>query len=151
MEVILIQDVEGLGRRGDKAQVAPGYARNFLFPRGLALAATSAGAKRFAELERQRLAKANRERREAEQLATVLRKVTVQIPVQVGEEDRLFGSVTSADIAQALAEAGHKVDRRAILLEEPIKTLGVYTIRLRLHPEVEGKVKVLVKPKAVTE
>jgi large subunit ribosomal protein L9 len=148
MEVILIQDVEGLGRRGDKAQVAPGYARNYLFPRGLALAATSAGAKRFAELERQRAAKANRERREAEKLAEALKKVTVQIPVQVGEDDRLFGSVTSADIAEALEAAGHKVDRRAIQLEEPLKTLGVYSIKLKLHPEVETKIKVLVKPKA---
>jgi large subunit ribosomal protein L9 len=150
MQIILTQDVEGLGKKGDRATVADGYARNYLFPRELALEATSAGAKLFDELERQRAAVANREHREAEKLADKLKHVNVQISVQVGEDDRLFGSVTSADIAQVLKEQGIELDRRAIQLEEPLKVLGVYSVRVKLHSEIEAKVKVLVKPQGTT-
>lgn len=150
MQIILTQDVEGLGKKGDRATVADGYARNYLFPQELALEATSAGAKLFDELERQRAALANRERREAEKLADRLKHVNVQISVQVGEDDRLFGSVTSADIAQVLKEQGIELDRRSIQLEEPLKVLGVYSVRVKLHSEIEAKVKVLVKPQGTT-
>lgn len=146
MQIILTQDVEGLGKKGDRAAVAAGYARNYLFPRQLALEATSSGAKLFDELERQRAARANRERREAQKQADKLKHVSVQIAVQVGEDDRLFGSVTNADIAQALKEQGIELDRRAIQLEEPLKVLGVYNVKVKLHSEIEAKVKVLVKP-----
>jgi large subunit ribosomal protein L9 len=151
MQIILTQDVEGLGKKGDRATVADGYARNYLFPRELALEATSAGAKLFDELERQRAARTNRERREAEKLADRLKHVNVQISVQVGEDDRLFGSVTSADIAQVLKEQGIELDRRAIQLEEPLKVLGVYSVKVKLHSEIEAKVKVLVKPQGTTQ
>jgi len=146
MEVILVQDVEGLGRQGDKASVAAGYARNYLFPKRLALEATSTGARRFGEIQRQQAARTNRERRDAQKLADRLSQVSVQIPVQVGEDDKLFGSVTSADIAGALKEQGISIDRRGIQLEEPLKVLGVYTISIKLYPEVEAKIKVLVRP-----
>lgn len=147
MEIILTRDVEGLGKRGERATVADGYARNFLFPQQLALEATSAGAQRFGELERQRAARDNRDRREAEKLAAHLADVSVQIPVQVGEDDKLFGSVTSADIAEALKREGVEIDRRAIQLEEPLKVLGVYNVAVKVHSEIEAKIKVLVKPK----
>jgi large subunit ribosomal protein L9 len=146
MEIILIQDVEGLGKQGSRAHVAAGYARNFLFPKKLAMEATSAGARRFAEIERQKAALTSRQRREAEKLSERLRSVKVQVSVQVGEDDRLFGSVTAADIAAALKEQGIDLDRRTLQLEEPLKALGVYTIKVRLHPEVESKFKVLVRP-----
>ncbi|MBU1702385.1 MAG: 50S ribosomal protein L9 [Candidatus Eisenbacteria bacterium] len=146
MDIILIQDVEGLGKQGDKTQVAPGYARNFLFPMKLALEATSTGARQFAELDRQRIAQVNRARRDAQKLADRLKSISLQIAVQVGEDDKLFGSVTSADIAQALADEGIEIDRRTIQLEEPLKVLGVYTVKVKLHPEVDSKVKVLVRP-----
>ena len=127
MDIILTQNVEGLGKRGDKAQVAAGYARNYLFPKKYALEATSTGARQFAELDRQQIAQGNRARKEAQKLADRLKSVSLQIAVQVGEDDRLFGSVTNADIAQALAEQGVEIDRRTIQLDEPLKVLGVYT------------------------
>jgi large subunit ribosomal protein L9 len=148
MEVILLEDVEGLGRRGDRRSVAPGFARNLLLPRKLAIPATSAGAKVFEETERIRRTRGEKEHREAEALARRLEKVSLTIPVQVGEDDRLFGSVTSQDIIDALKQEGFAIERRRVQLEDPIKVLGVYKVDLRLHPEVNVPLKVWVTKQA---
>ena len=144
MQVILLEDVHGLGRRGDQVKVMRGYARNFLLPRKLALEATSAGARVFQEHERVRVIQEDRMRHVAEKEAAKLDKLTVTMKVQAGEDGKLFGSVTSADLSAALAEQGHTIDKRNVLLEEPLKELGVYHVRMKVFKEVEGKVRVLV-------
>jgi len=148
MDVILLEDVRGVGRRGEKVKVADGYARNFMIPKKLAIAATGAGASIFAEAERQRQRRDQKARREAEQAAGRFTDVAVHIPVEVGEEDRLFGSVTSADIAEELKGQGIEVDKRKIGLDEPLKALGVYTVPIKLFQDVEAKIKVWVVKKS---
>jgi large subunit ribosomal protein L9 len=144
MDVILLDNVHGLGRRGDKVKVVRGYARNFLLPRNLALEATSAGARVFQERERVRRIAENRMRHAAEKQAAKLNKLTVTIKVQAGDDGKLFGSVTNADIAGALGELGHDTDKRNVLLPEPLRELGVYHVRVKIFQEVEGRVRVLV-------
>ena len=144
MEVILRADVPKLGHRGDVVKVADGYARNYLFPRKLAVAATS-GNKKVVEQEKAAAVRREAtERGEAEQLAGQLAQVTVTIARKTGESDHLFGSVTSLDIAEALEAKGYHVDRRKIQLEEPLKNLGEYEVPLRLHREVSTNLKVQV-------
>jgi large subunit ribosomal protein L9 len=147
MQVILLENVDGVGGRGDRVKVSAGYARNFLIPNRLAISAAGSGAKIFSEVERQRTVRGHKLRKEAEGLAGRFAGVSVHIPMEVGEEDRLFGSVTSADIAEHLAAQGIEVDKRKIQLEEPLKQLGVYTVAVKLAPEVEGKIKVWVEKK----
>jgi large subunit ribosomal protein L9 len=147
MEVILLENVKRLGERGDKVKVADGYARNYMIPNRLAIAATDAGAKIFAEVQRQRARRGQREKKEAQEVAKRFEGISVHIPMEVGEDDRLFGSVTSADIAAHLKEQGIEVDKRRIHLEEPLKQLGVYNVPIKLAHEVEGKVKVWVVKK----
>lgn len=144
VKVILLKDVDGLGQAGEVVQVAPGFARNFLIPQRQALVATDANVAQFESQRRQHQAAAERERRAAEILAKQIEKDSLTAQVRVGEEDRLFGSVTAQNIADLLAEKGYQIDRRAIELEEPIRTLGVYNINLRLHPEVTAVVKLWV-------
>lgn len=144
MELILLEDVYGLGRRGDKVKVVRGYARNFLLPRNLALEATSAGARVFQERERVTSIQKNRTRNAAEKEAALLNKLTLTISVQAGEDGKLFGSVTSADIAEELARNGHTVDKRTILLDETLRELGVYHVRIKLFQDVEAKVRLFV-------
>lgn len=144
MEVILLEDVEGLGRRGERRSVAPGYARNLLLPRKLAIPATSAGARLFEEAERTRRVRGEKEKREAEHLARQLEKVSLTIPAQVGEDDKLFGSVTSQDLVEALQQQGFTVERRRIQLEEPLKVLGVYKVDVRLHADITVPIRVWV-------
>jgi large subunit ribosomal protein L9 len=144
MEVILLHDVQGLGSRGDRKSVASGYARNFLLPRKLALPATSAGAHMFEEGERIRQVRHQKERRQAEALAHRLEKLSVTVHAQVGEDDKLFGSVTAQDIAEAAQAAGFEIDRRQIQLEEPLRALGVYRVDVKLHPEVMVPIKLWV-------
>ncbi len=145
MEIILLEEVDGLGRRGDKVVVSRGYARNFLLPRKLALAATSAGARIFMESERIKQSRQDRLRVAAEKLATKLNKASITVFMQAGEDDRLFGSVTAADVAEKLAADGFEVDKRQVHLEEPLKALGAYNVRIKLHQDVEAKVRVWVK------
>lgn len=144
MEVILLEDVYGLGRRGDTIKVQPGYARNYLLPRSLALEATSAGARVFKERERVRAIHSNRLRNAAEKEAALLNKLTITIPVQAGEDGKLFGSVTSSDIAEELGRAGHQIDKRSVVLEETLRELGVYHVRVKLFQDVDAKVRVFV-------
>jgi len=140
MEVILREDVEKLGARGQLVKVANGYARNFLLPKRLAVLATEAN-KKIVEQERQ--AHLRREAKvvaDAGELGKLLAAVSITIAQKAGENDQLFGSVTSKDIVEALEKQGYTIDRRKVLLEEPIKTLGDFKIPLRLHREVTAEI-----------
>ena len=144
MKVILRQDFETLGKIGEVVDVKGGYARNFLFPRGLAYAALNGNIRALDE-EKKSVEKRNlQELKAAETFAGVLETVSVTIPVQVGEEDKIFGTVTTQMIADALKEKGHDIDKRKIEIEEPIKSLGIYGVSLKLHPSVSAKIKVWV-------
>lgn len=144
MKVILKEDHEQLGKAGEIVQVADGYARNYLMPRGLALRVTRSNMAVYEAEKRQKEILQNKARRTAEALAKEMEKVSCTAAVPVGEDDKIFGSVTNQHIADLLKEKGYDIDRRNILLDEPIRALGVYTVAIRLHPEVEGKVKVWV-------
>jgi large subunit ribosomal protein L9 len=144
MEIILRQAIENLGHPGDVVTVKNGYARNFLLPRGFAYEATPGNLKRIGA-ERGRLEAAENERREtASELAKRLEEVQLSFSARVGEEGKLFGSVTSADIAEQLAAQGFTVERRLIDLHEPIKALGVYRVPVRLHADVKPEIRVWV-------
>jgi large subunit ribosomal protein L9 len=144
MEVILLEDLKGLGDRGATVNVKPGYARNYLLPRRLAIPAGSKAANLYKELVRQRVVKEDRLIAAAREAAARLDGVEVNIPAQANEEDTLFGSVTNTDVADALARAGHEIDRRRIELVEHIKTLGRYDVPVRFHGGVTATVKVWV-------
>ena len=147
MKVILKQDNDKLGNAGDVITVKSGYARNFLIPHQFAYEATPGNLKRFEEEKKKITSQISREIKTAEKLAEELEKVSCTIAVSVGEEDKLFGSVTSQDIFNALEEKGIQVDKRKILLEDPIKALGIYTISIKLHSAVTANVKVWVVKK----
>jgi large subunit ribosomal protein L9 len=144
MEVILRQAIDNLGHTGDIVKVSPGYARNYLLPRGLAYEATPGNRKRIAQ-ERQRLEAAETTRRStAQELAARLEEVSLTFSARVGEENKLFGSVTAADIAQQLEAQGFAVEKRQIDLHDPIRALGVYRVPVRLHADVKPEIKVWV-------
>jgi large subunit ribosomal protein L9 len=144
MEVILRQAVENLGKPGDLVAVKAGYARNFLIPRGFALPATEGNKKRI-EQQRARLEAAEGERRAAAQsVADKLEQVSLTFSARVGEEEKLFGSVTAADIAQQLQAQGFEIEKRQVDLHEPIKSLGVYRVPVKLHADVKPEVRVWV-------
>lgn len=144
MEVILRQAVENLGKPGDLVAVKAGYARNYLIPRGFALAANEGNKKRI-EQQKTRLEAAENERRgAAQQLADRLEQVSLTFSARVGEEEKLFGSVTAADIAQQLHAQGFEIEKRQVDLHEPIKSLGVYRIPIKLHADVKPEVRVWV-------
>jgi large subunit ribosomal protein L9 len=144
MEVILRQAVEKLGHTGDVVNVSNGYARNYLLPRGVAYLATP-GNKRRIEQERQRLEAAEEGRRSAaREFAERLEQVSLTFSARVGEEGKLFGSVTAGDIAQQLVGQGFHVEKRQVDLHEPIKALGVYRVPVRLHADVHPEIKVWV-------
>ena len=148
MEVILIEDVKNLGKGGEKVQVKDGYARNYLLPRKLALPATASGLKMLKEEERRKAVREVKMQREAEEVAKSLNQISCTAEVEAGEDDRVFGAVTSGDIAELLKKQGYDIDRKKITLEEPLKALGVYTIPIKLHTDVEARVKVWVVKKA---
>jgi large subunit ribosomal protein L9 len=144
MEVILREDIDKLGHRGQVVKVAPGYARNFLLPKKLAVAATESN-KKIVEQERQaHLRKEAKAKGEAEDLSKLLNGVSVTIRQKAGENDQLFGSVTSKDVADALAAANFTIDRRKVQLDEPIKQLGEYKVPVRLHRDVTAEITVVV-------
>ena len=144
MEVILREDIERLGSRGQVVKVADGYARNFLLPKRLAVAATDANRK-IVEQERQaHLRREAKQKSEAEDLSKLLTGVTVTIAQKAGENDQLFGSVTSKDVSDALAQKGYTIDRRKVLMDEPIKQLGEFKVPVRLHKDVTAEVTVQV-------
>jgi large subunit ribosomal protein L9 len=148
MKLILREDVDNLGRGGDVVDVKPGYGRNFLLPRGLAVVANP---KNLREIDHQKAvatAKAVKLKASAEAIAKRLAATPVTLKRKVGEQDKLFGSVTALDIAEALAARGLEIDRRAIDLAEPIKTLGDFEVGVKLHHDVVGKAKVKVEAEA---
>ena len=144
MEVILREHVDHLGRRGEIVKVAAGYARNYLLPRKLALPATE-GSRRHVERERKIVeARESQEKAQAEAMAARLMAVAIEISRRVGETDQLYGSVTAVDIADLLKEKGFEIDRRKLILPEPIKTIGDHDVPLKLHREVTVPLKVHV-------
>ncbi|MEP6995305.1 MAG: 50S ribosomal protein L9 [Acidobacteriota bacterium] len=146
MKVILADDVRGLGHRGDTVSVKPGYARNFLFPQGSAYEATEANVRRLSEDKKKYDQKILGEKVVAEDVARSVEGVTIVVTKKAGEGDQLYGSVTSSDIADALAAKGIAVDRRRVELAEPIRRLGTHTVHVRLHRDVVATVNVDVQP-----
>ena len=146
MKVILLEDVKGQGKKGEVKNVSEGYARNFLFPRNLAQEATPASLQKLEHQQQAYTRKAEQELDGAKQLAQRLAQHTLVLTAHAGEHGRLFGAVTSKHIGEALSRDGFVVDRRKIVLQEPIRALGGYHVQIKLHPEVTADVTVLVKP-----
>jgi len=145
MKLILTQEVTGLGTPGDVVEVKDGYGRNFLVPRGLAVAWTKGGEKQIASIRSARRAREVKSLEEAQQIRASLEARTVKLPARAGASGRLFGAITPADVAQAVqAAGGNQVDRRKVELAQPIKSVGDYTVLIRLHPDVQAKVKLQV-------
>jgi large subunit ribosomal protein L9 len=145
MKLILTQEVTGLGAPGDVVEVKDGYGRNYLVPRGYAVAWTKGGEKQVAVIRNARAAREIRSLEEAQQVRATLESTRVTLPAKAGANGRLFGAVTTADVADAVAKVGGpKVDRRKVELPQPIKSLGDYTVLVRLHPEIQAKVPVSV-------
>jgi large subunit ribosomal protein L9 len=144
MEIILRRDIDRLGNSGDRVNVKEGYARNYLIPRGLAYEMTPSNQKMLLEEQKQSQIQEKRVFRHASDIKEAIEKTSLTVKVLVGQDDKIFGSVTSQVIAELLAEKGIEVDRRKIQIEEPIKSLGVYDVPVKLHTDVEAKVKVWV-------
>jgi large subunit ribosomal protein L9 len=151
MKVILRDDVEKLGTTGNIVTVADGYARNFLFPRNLAVPATKGNVRSIDEIKKQKQFRENKKKKDAQRLKDRLEKLSLTAEVQTGEEDKVFGSVTAANIATLLEKQEFAIDRRKIMLEEPLKALGVYTIEIKLAPDVVASVKLWVVKKEEPE
>jgi large subunit ribosomal protein L9 len=144
MQIVLKEDIDKLGHRGEVVKVADGYARNYLLPLGKALPATPGNLKVIEREKRRYVVRLSKEKEETEGLSRRIQALSLTIVRKVGESDVLYGSVTSGDVAEALSKEGIVVDKRRIQLAEPIKSLGIYTIPIRLHPEVTAEVKVWV-------
>lgn len=144
MMIVLRTDVEKVGRRGEVVKVANGYARNFLLPKQLAFEATPANLKRIEQERRTSEIHEAKEKQEAEAVAGRVAQLSLTVVRKVGENEILYGSVTNADLAELLEKEGFAVDKRKILLEEPIKSLGIYEVQVKLHPQVTASLKVWV-------
>jgi large subunit ribosomal protein L9 len=144
MQVILKQKVQGLGDRGDVVKVKEGYARNFLFPKGLALISTPSQRRVLDEESRLHVVRDVKLKQNVQAIAEKMKGLSCTLVVQAGEEDKLYGSVTGHDIAKAISDQGFAIDHKQVVLEEPIKKLGVYSVSVRLHREVEVPVKIWV-------
>jgi large subunit ribosomal protein L9 len=147
MQVILKEDVHNLGKAGELVKVKPGFGRNYLIPQGKAIVATAANVKQIEHEKKIIAAKQAQLSKDAQSMADKLASVEVQIERQVGEEDKLFGSVTSRDIEEALKDKGLTIDHRKVHMPEPIKTIGYHTVEIKLGTGVTGKIKVVVVPK----
>ena len=148
MKVILRQDIPDLGKVGETIEVKSGYGRNYLIPRNLAIPATRGNLKAIDEIERQNQVRERKKMREAERLKIRLEKISLTSEVLVGEEDRIFGSVTAQNVVDLLEVDGISVEKRNVLLEEPIKSLGVYTVPIKIEKDVVANVKLWVIRKA---
>ena len=144
MKVILRKDFETLGKIGDVVAVKDGYARNYLLPRQIAYRATTSSLRALEEEKKQHERQEQKQLKDAEKIGSELEKISITIAMKVGEDDKLFGSVTSQMIADALKEKGFTVDKRTIELEEPIKTLGIFEVPVKLHTKISAKAKVWV-------
>jgi large subunit ribosomal protein L9 len=147
MQVILKEDVHNLGKAGELVKVKPGFGRNYLIPQGKAMVATAANVKQIEHEKKVIAAKQVQLGKDAQAIADKLASVEVQIERQVGEEDKLFGSVTSRDIEAALKDKGVTIDHRKVHMPEPIKTIGYHTVEIKLGTGITGKIKVVVVPK----
>lgn len=147
MEVILNQDIDKLGKAGTIVKVKDGFARNFLIPNNLAVVLTPANLKKLEQAKETKFAQQQQVKKKYEELREKLAGISLTLPVLTGEEDKLFGSVTRQDIAAALKEEGFEIDKDAIILDEPIKSLGIYELPVKLHPEVLAKIKVWIVKK----
>ena len=144
MKVILRETIDSVGNAGEIVNVARGFARNYLLPRGLAAAATEKNVRQLEHERHQIFLRQEKAKREALKLADVLKELSITIPRQVGEDDRIFGSVTTRDIAEELRQEGHKINRKQIRFDATVRKLDVYECFIKLHPEVEATVKVWV-------
>ena len=151
MEVILKEDVAKLGSRGDMVKVAEGYGRNFLLPRRLAIEATSGNKKVIEQMRAASVRRSAKEKAQAEELSKQFDGVSLSFQRRSGEHDQLFGSVTSGDLADALAKKGFNIDRRKIQLHEPLKTVGDFTVPVKLHKDVTAHLKVVIEKEAVEQ
>ncbi len=151
MEVILKEDVSKLGARGDVVKVAEGYGRNFLLPRKLAIEANEGNKAVIVQMKAASVRRSAKEKSQAEELGKQFDGLSVSFQRRSGENDQLFGSVTSGDIAEAIAKKGINIDRRQIQLHEPLKTLGEFTVPVKLHKEVTTHLKVVIEKEAVAE
>ncbi len=145
MKVILKENIETLGHIGDIVKVAPGYARNYLIPKGLAIEATEKNAKALEHAKRQMAYRKNKALESARVLAAKLEALAIEIAHQAGEEGKLFGSVTTMELAAYLKDKGFDIDRRTIVQTEPIKHIGDYSVTVKIHPEVSATLKVTIK------
>lgn len=144
MEVILREDIQGLGYRNDTVDVKPGYGRNFLIPRGMAIIASDSNKKMISENIRQAAHKAEKAKKDAEDIAKKIGELTVEIKTKAGESGKIFGAITPIQVAEALSAQGHDIDRKRISFEQKIKELGEYTAVLDLHKEVHHPIQVKV-------
>ena len=147
MKVILLQDVRGQGKKGQLVQVSDGYARNYLFPRKMAIAATADNVNTMRMNDKAKQEREQRQREEATALSAKLREMTLVLYAKGGGAGRLFGSVTSQEVSEALKEQGYDVDKRKIVIDEPIKTVGIYTIKCKLGYEINAPLKLDVREK----
>lgn len=147
MEVILNQDVEGVGKAGATVRVKDGFARNFLFPKCLAIPLTESNIKNLEQEKQRKSLGLEKEKKVAQELKDKLDTLSLTIPVLIQEKDKLYGSITPLEIQRALKEEGYNIDKNFIILEEPIKSLGIYQVPIKLHPEVCAQVKVWVVKK----
>jgi len=147
MEVILNKDVEAIGKAGKVIKVKDGFARNFLIPNKLAVPVNTVNLKKFEEEKQRNLSRLEKEKKEAEDLKTKLGSLSLTLAVLTQEEDKLYGSIGSVDLINALKEEGIEIDKNKIALDEPIKALGIYEVPVKLHPEVTAKIKVWIVKK----
>ena len=147
MEVILNQDIDRLGKAGNVVKVKDGFARNFLIPNGLAVPLTPTNLKKLEQGKLRKLLQLDKIKKKAEELKGQLERLSLTIPVLTHEEDKLYAGITSLDLANALKEEGFNVDKNSIILDEPLKSLGIYEVSINLHPEVLAKIKVWVVKK----
>ncbi|MFY9741503.1 MAG: 50S ribosomal protein L9 [Candidatus Sulfotelmatobacter sp.] len=151
MEVILKEDINNLGARGDVVKVAEGYGRNYLLPRKLAIVANEGNKAVIVQMKAASVRRSAKEKSQAEELAKQFEGLSVAFQRRSGEHDQLFGSVTSGDIAESVAKKGINLDRRQVQLHEPLKTLGEFTIPVKLHKDVTAHLKVVIEKEAVAE
>ncbi len=144
MKVILVKDVPGFGEEGDIRDVAPGYARNFLFRKGLAVEDSSFNQNRLKEQQKKIELRKVKKREEAQKLADDLSAASISIPAAVGKNEKLFGAIHEHDIVKALAEQGYEVEKKDILLAEPIKTIGAYKVMIKIYEDIQAELKVWV-------
>jgi len=146
MKVVLLKELEGYGSIGSVINVKDGFARNYLIPKGIALPATESNLKHVNSIITQKLRKLQKEKERARDLAKKIEGLILEIKHPVGEKGKLYGSVTSSEISKALSEKGFEIDKKRIVVNRPIRDVGIHTVQIRLHPEVEVQIKVDVQP-----